>query len=227
MPRLEAAVTGMSPAAAVIETEPALPGGLPEPHAERVLAGMAAACDFLPMAMFAVDDNARILFCNRRARRHLDVGSGIRESHGRLRCEFSEDSSRLTEALRRAFVVHDTAVPIVVTARRGNGSRRFELLLGPVPAERAVVVFASAPEEPLGFSQALARQLYGLSERESEVASAVVAGLTLEETAESLKVEKETVRSHLKRVFSKTETSRQAELVRLLSIGLFGLETPR
>jgi DNA-binding CsgD family transcriptional regulator len=218
----------MSRAAAVVEAEPALSSSpLPEPPPERVLAGMAAACDFLPMALFAVDDNGQILFCNRRARRHLEVGSGIRESHGRLRCEFSEDSSRLTEALRRALVVHDTAAPIVVTARRGSGSRRFELLLEPVPSERAVVVFASTTEEPLGFNQALARQLYGLSERESEVASAVVAGLTLEETAESLQVEKETVRSHLKRVFSKTETSRQAELVRLLSVGLFGLEAPR
>jgi len=218
----------MSRAVAVVQPEPALEGGLPpEPRMDRVLDGMAAAFDFLPMAVFAVDDSGQILFCNQRARHHLDVGSGIRESHGRLRCEFSEDSSRLTEALRRALVVHDAAAPIVVTARQGNGGRRFELLLRPARSERAVVVFACAPEEPLGFSQALSRQLYGLSERESEVASAVVAGLTLEETAELLKVEKETVRSHLKRVFSKTQTSRQAELVRLLSIGLFGLETGR
>jgi DNA-binding CsgD family transcriptional regulator len=194
-------------------------------HAERLLEGLSVAFDLLPVALFALDASGQILFSNRRARRYLDSGSGIRESRGRLRCEFSEDSSALTASLRRAAALPDGQPPIVVTARRSQQGRRFELLLLPGSSRGVVVVFAYVAEAGAGVSQELARKLYGLSERESEVASAVVAGRTLEQAAKALRVEKETVRSHLKRVFSKTETSRQAELVRLLSVGLFGLET--
>lgn len=194
-------------------------------RAHRLLDGLATAFDWLPLAVFALDDAGAILFSNRRARRYLDAGSGIRASHGHLRCEFSEDSSGLGAAVRRAATLAEGQAPIVVTARRSSPGRRFELLLLPGASRGVVMVFAYVPDEGESVSQALVRKLYGLSERESEVASAVVAGRTLEQAAQALSVDKETVRSHLKRVFSKTETSRQAELVRLLSVGLFGLES--
>jgi DNA-binding CsgD family transcriptional regulator len=194
-------------------------------RADGLLSGLTAAFDRLPLAVFAVDEAGEILYSNRRALRYLEAGSGIRESRGRLRCEFSEDSTALTAALVRAATLPEGHPPIVATARRSDPGRRLELLLLPGCSRGVVVVFGYVTEGSAGVSQNLARKLYGLSERESEVASAVVAGRTLEEAAQALSVEKETVRSHLKRVFSKTETSRQAELVRLLSVGLFGLET--
>jgi DNA-binding CsgD family transcriptional regulator len=213
-------------AARSAELEPPSPG-LVEWRASHLLDGLTLALDWLPLAVFALDESGAILFSNRRARSILDAGSGLRESHGHLRCEFSEDSSVLGAAVRRAAALAEGQAPIVVTAGRSQPGRRFELLLLPGAARGIVMGFAHAAEEGSTFSQDLARKLYGLSERESEVASAVVAGRTLEQTAEALDVDKETVRSHLKRVFSKTETSRQAELVRLLSVGLFGLEGER
>ncbi|MBW3671827.1 MAG: hypothetical protein KY432_09175 [Acidobacteria bacterium] len=42
----------------------------------------------------------------------------------------------------------------------------------------------------------------------------------IEEIAEELGVESSTARSHLKRVFTKTDTHRQSDLVRLLMQGL-------
>jgi DNA-binding CsgD family transcriptional regulator len=200
---------------------------LAEWRAPHLLDGLALALDWLPVAVFALDESGGILFSNRRAREYLDEGSGLRETHGHLRCEFSEDSSVLGAAIRRAASLAEGQAPIVVTARRSQPGRRFEVLLLPGAASGMVMAFAHVAEEGGALSQELARKLYGLSERESEVASAVVAGHTLEQAAEALDVDKETVRSHLKRVFSKTETSRQAELVRLLSVGLFGLEVGR
>jgi DNA-binding CsgD family transcriptional regulator len=48
------------------------------------------------------------------------------------------------------------------------------------------------------------------------VAGELVAGRTLAQTSRRLGIRPETARTHLKRVFSKTGVSRQAELVRLL-----------
>ena len=187
----------------------------------------ASALDWLPVAVLTVAADGLILYCNRRAEGYLGRASGIRESHGRLRCARSEDSARLARALRQLSSELSGSEPLVLTIGSSHGGRSLSLLLAPDAGLGNVCVFAFDPREPAAFSAMLARRLYGLSERETEVASAVVSGRTLEEIAASLGVEKETVRSHLKRVFMKTQTSRQSELVRLFSTGLFGLEEAR
>jgi DNA-binding CsgD family transcriptional regulator len=58
--------------------------------------------------------------------------------------------------------------------------------------------------------------LYGLSRAEARVAALLAQGHRLDETAQILGVAYETVRKHLKQIFSKTGTDRQAELVRML-----------
>jgi DNA-binding CsgD family transcriptional regulator len=208
------------------ERAPAGSGELDEigHSAGEIARGLLAALDWLPAAALLVERYGRIVLANQRAQRYLDRRAGIRESDGRLRCEYSQSNARLDSA-RVELSGKNARAPIAVTARRSDGGRPLELLISPVPGGGPVLVFAFDPEEGADSSQALARQLYGLSERESEVAHAVVTGRTLAEIARSLHVDKETVRSHLKRVFEKTHTSRQAELVRLLSIGLFGLGT--
>jgi DNA-binding CsgD family transcriptional regulator len=187
----------------------------------------AMALDWLPVAVLTVDADGLILYCNRRAEAYLERACGIRESNGRLRCARSEDSARLAKSLRQLSSDACGGEPLVLTVGSINGGRPLGLLLASAVEPGNVCVFAFDPREKLGFSPMLARQLYGLSERETEVASAVVSGRTLEEIARSLGVERETVRSHLKRIFLKTQTSRQSELVRLLSTGLFGLEEAR
>jgi DNA-binding CsgD family transcriptional regulator len=49
-------------------------------------------------------------------------------------------------------------------------------------------------------------------------------GHSLEAAAGLLRVKKDTVRKHLQAIFSKTRTSRQADLIRLLMMGAAQLE---
>ena len=63
------------------------------------------------------------------------------------------------------------------------------------------------------------RRIYGLTRMEAEVASRVVRGMDLSEIAETLGITIHTVRGHLKQLFAKTNTHRQAELVRLILAG--------
>jgi DNA-binding CsgD family transcriptional regulator len=61
------------------------------------------------------------------------------------------------------------------------------------------------------------RSVFDLTDAEARLAVRLVNGQALEDIANELGLTKETVRSHLKSVFSKTNTHRQGELVSLLS----------
>ena len=65
-------------------------------------------------------------------------------------------------------------------------------------------------------TSAFLRSTYGCTAQESALADALAHGSTLAQTAVSLGISVHTARTHLKRVFRKTGTNRQAELVRLI-----------
>jgi DNA-binding CsgD family transcriptional regulator/PAS domain-containing protein len=58
---------------------------------------------------------------------------------------------------------------------------------------------------------------YGLTQAEARVALAASSGNTIAESARLLKLSPNTIKTHLRRVFAKTDTSRQAELAALLA----------
>lgn len=70
-----------------------------------------------------------------------------------------------------------------------------------------------APEVP---TRRLLHGLFDLTPAEAKVAQALMEGLTVDEAATRLGLAPATIRTHMKRIFSKTGTSRQAELVLLL-----------
>jgi DNA-binding CsgD family transcriptional regulator len=77
-------------------------------------------------------------------------------------------------------------------------------------------IFIIDPDEPRPSASVLLRRGYGLTSAEARLAAALARGESLRDIAEATGVGPETVRSHLKRVFAKTGTRRQSELVRLL-----------
>jgi DNA-binding CsgD family transcriptional regulator len=77
-------------------------------------------------------------------------------------------------------------------------------------------VFTKDPvHAPLMPGEAFAR-LYKLTGGELRVLLALAQGLGATEAADMLGISEATVRSHLQRIFSKTDTPRQADLLRLL-----------
>jgi DNA-binding CsgD family transcriptional regulator len=61
------------------------------------------------------------------------------------------------------------------------------------------------------------RNLYGLTNSEADIALRVANGQGLAPISDDLSVSIATVKTHLQHVFDKTDTHRQAELVRLLT----------
>jgi DNA-binding CsgD family transcriptional regulator len=78
------------------------------------------------------------------------------------------------------------------------------------------VVLIIDPEDEHEPPPALLRRLYRLTEAEAEVALRVIRGAGLKQISEELSISYTTVRTHLQHVFDKTDTHRQADLVRLL-----------
>jgi DNA-binding CsgD family transcriptional regulator len=60
------------------------------------------------------------------------------------------------------------------------------------------------------------RRLYGLTSGEAEVAQRLARGVSVKQVSDELSVSYQTVRTHLQHAFDKTDTHRQAELVRLV-----------
>jgi DNA-binding CsgD family transcriptional regulator len=81
----------------------------------------------------------------------------------------------------------------------------------------ALVLIIDPEDEPEPPS-ALLRRLYHLTQAEAQIALRVLHGAGLREISEELSVSLPTVRTHLQHVFDKTNTHRQADLVRLLLV---------
>jgi DNA-binding CsgD family transcriptional regulator len=78
----------------------------------------------------------------------------------------------------------------------------------------AAVFITSAPGTTLCSIDALAAQ-FDLTRTEARVFSKIALGMTLRQVACSLNIETSTAKTHLLRIFSKTGTNRQVDLVRL------------
>jgi DNA-binding CsgD family transcriptional regulator len=61
--------------------------------------------------------------------------------------------------------------------------------------------------------ESLLRKLYGLTRGEAALATILLKGKSIEEAAAELFISPHTARTHLKRIFMKTDTHRQTELV--------------
>lgn len=83
---------------------------------------------------------------------------------------------------------------------------------------RAIVTLFD-PAAPRADTRRSLRELYGLTRAEADVCWRLGNGDSVERIARDAGISRETVRSHLKRVFTKTGTRRQPDLLRLVLAG--------
>lgn len=106
-------------------------------------------------------------------------------------------------------------------------ARPLSILVSPLRAsngnladEVCAVLFISDPDSEQAVSGAdLLQQIYGLTTAQARLAEALSRGLSVEDYAEQQQLSCNTVRTHLKHLFDKTDTHRQGDLVRVLVSG--------
>lgn len=116
-------------------------------------------------------------------------------------------------ALRLGRVPPKRPLSVLISPLRCNGFTVIDSVCG--------LIFISDPDEDKKHDSEskLLQQLYGLTAAQSQLAHALIKGVSIEEYAERHRVTLHTVRSHLKQLLIKTNTHRQGDLVRVLLTG--------
>jgi DNA-binding CsgD family transcriptional regulator len=83
--------------------------------------------------------------------------------------------------------------------------------------DAAVLLFVIDPANRRSIPLSQIMDAYGLTQAEARVALAASSGNTVIETGQLLKLSPNTIKTHLRRVFAKTATARQAELAGLIT----------
>jgi DNA-binding CsgD family transcriptional regulator len=186
----------------------------------------AAALDRVDQGVLIVAGNAEVLFANRAAELLLAEADGIRTEKSALRAGAPADTAQFQGLIVAAAGRSGEAGGMMVLSRPVP-RRPLNVLVAPLTiaptwfarGHSAAIVFVADPDNVPRTIQDQLRQLYRLTPAEAAVAMATARGAGLQAVADELKISLTTARTHLQHVFEKTETRRQAELVRVMAAG--------
>jgi len=187
------------------------------------------ALDHWPLGVILIGRDGRTLLSNRSAEAILNEKDGLVLERGGLRAALPDETVRLRSFIRDAIETNTglgASGGGTLTISRPSFKMPLNLVVTPscgqnpaltnIARAAAAIVFLSDPESKPVPNEAALMCLYGLSRAEAKVGSLFGQGKTVRDVSEELRISVNTVKTHLKRVFEKTGTRRQAELVRLV-----------
>ncbi len=190
---------------------------------EAILGTLCAVFDQLNVALLIVTVSGRVLFANSQANAMLEKGWPIRILEGSLQGKDRTISIRLKEAIdllgstREGTQGEDLEICLAQASSGRPGAigclRRLSI---PSLSERAIALFIVEAGQASQYGLDGLAEAYGLSKAETRILKALVEADTPAEAAARLNIALSTVKSHLRKIFLKTNTSRQADLVRLV-----------
>jgi len=185
-----------------------------------------SALDRFSTAILLVDEELNIVHSNAAASTILRDQDPVRAQNGRLALPHPQSTSALAEAVRRAALggLELGQRGIGIPARRRDGSPAVVHVMplrttgraSAMPQRAVAAVFVATATSPPQMPAAALALLHDLTPAETRVLELIAQGKTPAEIASQLGISLSTTRTHLQRVFDKTGTSRQVELVRLV-----------
>jgi DNA-binding CsgD family transcriptional regulator len=203
-------------------------------NVRRARTALAEILDRLPTGVLVFDAQHTPVIVNRSARRILELRDGFTIERGRPRLANRNEDGVFQTLLAKACeaaLKGQRLVGDVMQVTRPSGRRSLALMVAPLldappgsaAGEAVSVAFLTNPDTgPVSTTEVL-EQLYSLTRAEAELVRMLSEGRALDEVAAARNVTMNTVRSQLKQVFSKTDTKRQGELVRLVLTGVSSL----
>ena len=192
----------------------------------------SAALDRMAMGVVILDGEGRVAHLNPAARRRLGPRCGLalvadmlewnspaidkqlRALRGRAHLTAGEPRRLASEMLRVPRAAGLPPLEILAVSLEG---------LDLAEGGAAIALFLSDADQAAETPATVLRRLYGLTAAEARVAGEIRRGNGIDEAATRLGLKRETVRTHLKHIFAKVGTTRQADLVRLLLTGAAGV----
>jgi DNA-binding CsgD family transcriptional regulator/PAS domain-containing protein len=188
---------------------------------------LSATLDLLTVGIILIDDGSRIVHANAAGIRLLDERTAVRRDGSQLSCRDPKVAINLKLAIETAasgntveFPKSGIAVPITSTDGGDlaawilplDRGLRIELA---APFAASVAVFLRQMGDTSPFPGELFVKRFGISPAECRVLMMLTQGMSPREAAETLGISEPTAKSHLQRLFQKTGTDRQADLMRL------------
>ncbi|HLY44851.1 MAG TPA: helix-turn-helix transcriptional regulator [Stellaceae bacterium] len=162
-----------------------------------------------------VDAQARILFANTAAEAALSEGGGLRVSGGRLATRIASKTAALQATIASGMngtlaltCAAGTRLTVEIVALRAKTWR--------LPQRPAAIVFIESARRNIMPSPEQIGRLFDLTPAQAALARELLHGDGIPAAAVRLGISRSTARTHLLKLFEKTGTNRQAELVRLI-----------
>jgi len=187
------------------------------------LQAMASAFEHLPHAVFVVDGAGRPVLANLAAEALL-IHSDLRlDREGRLCAGGASAATPLHSVLADLTGGEAETARRLLLPGRASGHPAHLMTIAPIgPRARdalpgqATMLVVAAPQRPAQWRQGGLQEAYGLTPAEERLALLILQGFRLDETEALLGIRHSTARTHMRRIYAKTGTRRQVELVRLL-----------
>jgi DNA-binding CsgD family transcriptional regulator len=187
---------------------------------------LAEALEAVRHGMVIVTPECLVVHINSAAEHIVASNDGLCLRSGRLASVNTGTECDLQSALRDAVDGDPSGIRSgrSFSCARPSGKHAYVLHVLPIHGRdadyrgaptAALVVIVDPEDDPLP-PEALLGSLYGLTRTETRIALGVLRGADPRHIAEEMSVSLTTVRTHLQHVFDKTDTHRQADLVRLL-----------
>ena len=184
--------------------------------------------DGISTAVLALDRDLRVSETNRAAKALLATGDGLRISRGTLEVSDCVARDQLREAVG-SLTANDRSEaaspggtfpigrPSLATPYSATAVPIRSLVPGRSARRSCCLLFIDDPDQDEAPQIERIRSLWGLTPAEARIASMLATGMSPREISERLETSFNTVRCHVSHIYLKTDTSRQAELVCLLS----------
>jgi DNA-binding CsgD family transcriptional regulator len=196
-------------------------------HSNRI---MTEAWNRIDDGVVLVSNNGSVAFQNRAAEELLSSKGSIHVNrNGRLVGGSARESAKLRSVLNSVFATSEATNHFggTFTANRPNGKQPLNITITPFKeqdryaggSEKFALVLISDPERSIASNEEALRADFGLTKAEARIAKLLADGHPLAEVGELLEITPNTARTHLKRIFSKTDTNRQSSLVKLILSG--------
>jgi DNA-binding CsgD family transcriptional regulator len=190
----------------------------------RRLAAFTAHLDRYPHAFLLTDAECRVLYANPKANEIAGLEDGFVVRAGRIHITSPKTQTSFRQTLGNVIAGRKQSLQRLEVRRR-SGKKPYRVLVMPVPDSRAISLGVAQPSAAIlivdGHSgpqpdPAVLAEMFSLTPAESRVTARLALGRSVEEIAEETSISIETVRTHVRRILSKTATGRQAELISLV-----------
>jgi DNA-binding CsgD family transcriptional regulator len=194
----------------------------PEPYlSHQVCTALRYGLGLVRYGAMLVAMEGHLELANRTALEILEKKDGLWLSHSGLVTERASDTRTLLKVLREAIQFptqgEPSASPMILPRSKARSSLIVRVVPGPglasCPAGDAAMVMLYDQDVGVEVNTSLLIKLYGLTRGEATLAANLMRGESIEEAAAKLFISPHTARTHLKRIFMKTDTHRQTELV--------------